>query len=279
MAELEIKNRDQDGAFVLQSTPIPGDRWRAEFRSAPASGAIAFYNPPPLGLASFIEELQTNWRGWDGERTWESLEGDVRVGATHDSGGHVQLSVRLAPIRDRPRQQLEWQLVAAIWIAAGEDLRDLARRAREFEREAVVDGEVPRDADGGDDPWDFKDAWILQAIADSSRPRTLAAVIGSADAINVDIPSRDILVRTINRLLAAGLVESKDGKLRPTRSGRGLVRRVSRGKSLREVPPVLLDVLRSEVPPPVNPHGWRLSEADWQAAYDRYYPPEKRPAR
>jgi hypothetical protein len=44
-------------------------------------------------LVAFLNGLASDWRGWQGERTYESLEHDLRLTATHD--GHVHLVVQL----------------------------------------------------------------------------------------------------------------------------------------------------------------------------------------
>ena len=44
-------------------------------------------------LLEFFDRLAEDWRGWTGERTFTSLEGDLALTATHD--GHVQLRVTL----------------------------------------------------------------------------------------------------------------------------------------------------------------------------------------
>lgn len=44
-------------------------------------------------LARYFEDLTANWRGWSGSRSYESIEGDLRLDATHD--GHVNLRVLL----------------------------------------------------------------------------------------------------------------------------------------------------------------------------------------
>jgi hypothetical protein len=141
-----------------------------------------------------------------------------------------------------------------------------------------MESDTSQMTDGGD-VWDGDDVWILQAIADSHRPRSLERVIGSADYINVNIPSRNILVWAVNRLVAAGLVTAEGEKLGVTRDGKRLVRRAHKGRRAREVHAVLLAVLLEEVPPPLPAETWNLSESDWQAGYDRYYPPEKRAGR
>lgn len=143
---------------------------------------------------------------------------------------------------------------------------------------SCMESDTSQMTDGGD-VWDGDDVWILQAIADSHRPRSLERVIGSADYINVNIPSRNILVWAVNRLVAAGLVTAEGEKLGVTRDGKRLVRRAHKGRRAREVHAVLLAVLLEEVPPPLPAETWNLSESDWQAGYDRYYPPEKRAGR
>jgi hypothetical protein len=43
-------------------------------------------------LADFFERQAQDWRGWEGIRQWESLEGDLKIEARHEYG-HVQLRV------------------------------------------------------------------------------------------------------------------------------------------------------------------------------------------
>jgi hypothetical protein len=127
--------------------------------------------------------------------------------------------------------------------------------------------------------WSVTDAWLLQAIAYAGRRGDLSKVIGKADYINVAIPTRDELERSVNRLAAADLVEAAGARVRATRRGRRLVRRSGRwNRGLREIPRRLAAVLEGEVPFPPEPAGWSLSDEDWRAACDRYYPPEKRAA-
>lgn len=117
--------------------------------------------------------------------------------------------------------------------------------------------------------WDWKDAWILLAI--SGPPvlgRSLSGVIGMADAINVDIPSRGDLERSVNRLSAAGLVRVDGDRFGLTRDGRRLLRRAGRAR-LREKPPLIEAELR-RTPLPTEAAGWSLSETEWRVAYKSY---------
>jgi hypothetical protein len=44
-------------------------------------------------LGGFFRGLAADWRGWPGERTYESIEHELRLTATHN--GHVRLAVQL----------------------------------------------------------------------------------------------------------------------------------------------------------------------------------------
>ena len=72
-------------------------------------------------LARFFEDLAASWRGWSGERTYESIEHDLRIVATHD--GHVRLRVRLWQSADPDG----WKLETALRLDAGEQLSRAAQ--------------------------------------------------------------------------------------------------------------------------------------------------------
>lgn len=87
--------------------------------------------------------------------------------------------------------------------------------------------------------WEWQHAWILQSVVYAGRRGDLRSVIANADAINVDIPSRDEMERTIGRLEAAGLIEANGLHVRARRSGKRLVRRSGRGvRGIRLILPV-----------------------------------------
>jgi Family of unknown function (DUF6228) len=67
-------------------------------------------------LVAFFHGLASDWRGWQGERTYESLEHDLRLTATHD--GHVRMAVQL-------RQSSfpdGWSAAAVIRLDPGEEM-------------------------------------------------------------------------------------------------------------------------------------------------------------
>lgn len=69
-------------------------------------------------LGEFFFQLADDWRGWVGERTYETLEHDLVLRATHR--GHVHIDVRLSETTIDG-----WTASASIVIDAGEQLRQI----------------------------------------------------------------------------------------------------------------------------------------------------------
>ncbi len=80
------------------------------------------------GLNGYWADLAKSWRGWSGEKTWRSIEGDFGFSATSDRTGHVTLKVTLAF-----RAPWRWQTQVVLAIEAGQ-LDGLAAGALAFAR-------------------------------------------------------------------------------------------------------------------------------------------------
>ncbi|MFZ3561248.1 DUF6228 family protein [Streptomyces sp. BH055] len=80
------------------------------------------------GLDTFLALLAEDFRGWQGERTWRSLEYDLSISAEHRSGGRVHLTWG---IHDRAPLE-EWHFETTTVHAAGEDMRNLAAEMSAF---------------------------------------------------------------------------------------------------------------------------------------------------
>ena len=80
-------------------------------------------------LVGFVDELERSFRGWVGERTYESFEGDLRIVATH-VGSAVRLQVRLLSNKER----LPWTAQADVFLEPGEELRRAARDVADLVR-------------------------------------------------------------------------------------------------------------------------------------------------
>jgi hypothetical protein len=71
------------------------------------------------GLSSFASQLADMWKGWAGPRTWESVEHDLEVLATHDGRGHVDLRFTL----NESYRPDAWTAAVVLQVDAGEDLK------------------------------------------------------------------------------------------------------------------------------------------------------------
>ena len=59
--------------------------------------------------------MAANWRGWEGELSWGTLEGEFKMTATCDRLGHIDLLVEMKS-DSYPR---DWELKARLLLEAG----------------------------------------------------------------------------------------------------------------------------------------------------------------
>jgi hypothetical protein len=105
-----------------------GDYWIAELTCGALRGSVRFYDLRIDGVRQFFEGLAADWRGWEGERTWASLEGDIELAASHNKLGRVTVVVRL--------RNEQWSGVSR-WSAAADLVVDAGALDR-IAREAAV---------------------------------------------------------------------------------------------------------------------------------------------
>ncbi|MBB5893649.1 DUF6228 family protein [Kutzneria kofuensis] len=85
---------------------------------------VVVFNEAP---EKFVGELAESFEGWSGTRVWESLDRDVRIGATYKSGGRGDMTWSLAPWRERDA----WSASVTVrGVEAGEEMRRLAEDMR-----------------------------------------------------------------------------------------------------------------------------------------------------
>ncbi|MFJ4839374.1 DUF6228 family protein [Streptomyces sp. NPDC088746] len=80
-------------------------------------------------LAPFLEGLAADYRGWDGERNWQTIDRDLAVTAVFRSGGYVGLTWTLRPW---PTAAGGWAASVTTWLEAGEQMASLASDIRQF---------------------------------------------------------------------------------------------------------------------------------------------------
>ncbi len=79
-------------------------------------------------LVAFFESLAADWRGFEGVRSWGSIEGDIKFSAVSDDLGHnnIEVTVRQGPVPG-------WVFdLRGIELAAGEETTRLARSIAEW---------------------------------------------------------------------------------------------------------------------------------------------------
>ena len=121
----EVRSSEHGARFLLRRDNR--DWLVAEFYAPWVNAAAQVYMLGGCdGLAHFWSELAENWQGWEGVRTWGSLEGTLELRAASDRLGHVTLEVRLddgAPFR--------WRIQGILALEAGQ-LERIATDARIF---------------------------------------------------------------------------------------------------------------------------------------------------
>ena len=132
MNALRLKSSRDGGHLELRHR---GTEWWEVTLTLPGLAATAkvdgFAYDGEHTLGVLFRRLSDDWRGWDGERTWASIEGRVDLAATHDGLGHVALRVRVrSGLYDD-----NWTAIGVIWIDAGQ-LGRVAREVAAFEASA-----------------------------------------------------------------------------------------------------------------------------------------------
>lgn len=126
MDTLRLTSSNSDA--VVEFSDVEGDYFRVSViaRDHSATRTVYAYTDGPR-IAAMFAEAAREWRGWNGAKVWESIEGELRLELSMDRLGHVTLAVRM---RSEPAGPDEWQLEADIGLEAGQ----LDRIAREAHR-------------------------------------------------------------------------------------------------------------------------------------------------
>lgn len=102
----------------LEISHLKGERFTVSINSITHSASMHISTDSHLyGLVRLFRDAASDWRGWSGEKYWESLEGDFRLGLISDSLGHVRLKVMMLSDSGNPDP---WRLTAELGIEAGQ---------------------------------------------------------------------------------------------------------------------------------------------------------------
>ena len=89
-----------------------------------ATAKVYAFDPFDYGLANFFEELAVNWKGFDGEKAWTSLEEELALVCTSDGLGHFAIKTTI-------KNDLDTCSVNTIYVEAGQ-LGKIAREVKMF---------------------------------------------------------------------------------------------------------------------------------------------------
>lgn len=75
--------------------------------------------------SALFDEMARDWMGWEGTKTWASLEEELRIEATEDLTGHISLVVTMRDCCD----PANWRLKTTLELEAGQ-LSEIAKAVR-----------------------------------------------------------------------------------------------------------------------------------------------------
>lgn len=135
MSMIQIGTDDQGLLLTPDDPGLNPEHVIAELRSDRLSATRRVYHGYAQGfrgLADFFAELTTDWRGWEGVRTWESIEGDLRIEAQHKFG-HIQLRVTIRA-NSAAWGNDGWSATADLTLDAGEQLSHASAEVADLAR-------------------------------------------------------------------------------------------------------------------------------------------------
>ena len=81
-------------------------------------------------LGDYFSDLAQSWKGWSGEKVWQSIERELRLGAKCDSLGHITLSYCLSS----GYVECPWSVTGSILLEAGQLERIAVEAVEVFRR-------------------------------------------------------------------------------------------------------------------------------------------------
>jgi hypothetical protein len=132
-----------EGTLTLQAdeprSSRPYEPWEyvAELAAGSVSARVEVYDHMPDRFRQFFVSLAQDWKGWVGERHYESLEPMLKLSAKHDGKGFAVFALLL---RAGASESFSWSVSQRLSVELGQ-LGTVAEAASEFasvERRVVV---------------------------------------------------------------------------------------------------------------------------------------------
>ena len=113
---LSLKSSNSDSA--VEFSDVEGDRFRVSVVARDHSASrIVYAYTDAFGIPALFGQAAQEWRGWDGGKVWQSIEGELQLALSHDRRGHVTLRIRL---RSDPGGADSWMHEAEIGLDSGQ---------------------------------------------------------------------------------------------------------------------------------------------------------------
>jgi hypothetical protein len=104
-----------------------GDSYKVSICGSYCQGRASVYALEVARLGEFFRDLALHWSGWNGEKQWQSIEGEVSLTAKTDRTGHVDFLVHM---RSGP-YPYDWRLTTTLLVEAGQ-LEHIAAQVERF---------------------------------------------------------------------------------------------------------------------------------------------------
>jgi hypothetical protein len=116
----------QDGT-MLELFDRGGDYFGVRIDGPAIRATAQVYDCDTVHLKEFFADMAAQWKGWPGEKGWQSLEQELKLAATNDSIGHIRLAIQMRS----GHYEYDWTVSAAILLEAGQ-LDGIAKSVAEF---------------------------------------------------------------------------------------------------------------------------------------------------
>jgi Family of unknown function (DUF6228) len=107
----------KDGSTLVLSAPNFPQSIQFEFvLTTPELTAKGTASTYVVGSPALLfDQMANSWRGWSDPLVWGTLDGEIRMSATTDSLGHIDMSIELRG----PAYPSDWELTAHLYLEAG----------------------------------------------------------------------------------------------------------------------------------------------------------------
>jgi hypothetical protein len=129
--EVTIKSSRSAGELKFSEPKPPGLNHVVEYCRVTlrdrgiATSSARIYDP--AGVVTLFDDMAADWRGWEGEKRWESVDNDFALSCASDARGAVSMTATLKG----PYHEGEWRVQAVVHVEAGR-LGELAAQVRRF---------------------------------------------------------------------------------------------------------------------------------------------------